>query len=134
VILLDTHVIHWSAVDDLRLGPKSRALIEATADGDRLLSVASLWEMGVHIRRKRLRPPLQTTLEQLCRGLLQNGYRSIAIDAAVVLKAEGLMQLHEDPADRFIVATAVLTGATLLTSDRKILRWPGRLDRLDAET
>jgi hypothetical protein len=35
-------------------------------------------------------------------------------------------------ADRLIVASAQEVGATLLTTDQKILDWPGRLDRRDA--
>ena len=40
--------------------------------------------------------------------------------------------LFADPADRFIVATAMATGATLVTADHRILRWPGTLNRHDA--
>ena len=32
---------------------------------------------------------------------------------------------HNEPADRFIVATALVGGHTLLTTDREILAWPG---------
>ena len=38
---------------------------------------------------------------------------------------------HNDPADRFIVATALVGGHTLLTTDREILAWPGDLQRVD---
>ncbi len=42
-----------------------------------------------------------------------------------------LKDFHADPADRLITAVAVNAGLTLITSDRKILDWPGVLARLD---
>ena len=47
---------------------------------------------------------------------------------AVMLGREGF---HNDPADRFIVATALVGGHTLLTTDREILAWRGDLQRVD---
>ncbi|WP_420613817.1 PIN domain-containing protein [Candidatus Spongiisocius sp.] len=47
---------------------------------------------------------------------------------AVALEREGF---HRDPADRFIVATALLGGHTLLTTDREIITWPGELHCVD---
>jgi PIN domain nuclease of toxin-antitoxin system len=40
--------------------------------------------------------------------------------------------LHGDPADRLIVATAIVHGATLMTADRALLRWRHPLPRQDA--
>ena len=44
---------------------------------------------------------------------------------------DSLQDIHGDPADRLIVATA-LEGHRLVTADRGILAWPGRLSRLPA--
>ncbi len=40
--------------------------------------------------------------------------------------------MHGDPIDRIIVATALAHDAVLLTADRPILEWSGRLRRQDA--
>ncbi|HEX2162965.1 MAG TPA: PIN domain nuclease, partial [Thermoanaerobaculia bacterium] len=50
----------------------------------------------------------------------------------VAVAATQLDGFHADPADRFIVATAQATAATLVTADSRILDWPGRLKRHDA--
>ena len=63
--------------------------------------------------------------------MLNEGLVEIAIDGGIALRAGSLRDLHGDPADRIIVATA-LTGHQLVTAGRRILDWPGRLDRLDA--
>ena len=38
----------------------------------------------------------------------------------------------DDPADRLIVATALTLGASLATSDARLLAWKGSLARIDA--
>jgi PIN domain nuclease of toxin-antitoxin system len=43
-----------------------------------------------------------------------------------------LSRLHDDPADRFIVATALTHGATLMTADERLLAWPHAMERHDA--
>jgi PIN domain nuclease of toxin-antitoxin system len=46
----------------------------------------------------------------------------------------GWEEFHADPADRFIVATALALGATLVTADQAILGWSGPLRRQSAGT
>ena len=64
-------------------------------------------------------------------GLLQQGLIEIPVDGVVASRAGLLPDMHGDPADRLIVATA-LDGYRLVTADRLILDWPGHLSRLDA--
>ena len=63
--------------------------------------------------------------------LLRDGLVEIPADGDIALLANELKDFHGDPADRIIVATA-LGGHTLITADRRILSWGGRLCRLDA--
>ena len=51
---------------------------------------------------------------------------------AIGIEAVSLVDLHGDPADRMIVATARLHGARLVTADHKLLDWSGSISRLDA--
>lgn len=55
----------------------------------------------------------------------------IPVDGDIGIRAVSLPDLHSDPADRLIVATA-LDGHRLVTADQRMLAWPGRLDRLTA--
>jgi PIN domain nuclease of toxin-antitoxin system len=64
------------------------------------------------------------------RILLPQGYVEIPVSGEIVTIVGSLPSMHGDPADRIIVATA-LEGHQLITSDRKILAWPGQLPRLD---
>ena len=64
-------------------------------------------------------------------ALIQEGLVEIAVDGEIGIRSVNLKNLPADPADRIIVATA-LAGHQLVTSDGKILRWPGPLSRIDA--
>ena len=64
--------------------------------------------------------------------LLNLGLREIPVSGEIGIAAVQLDQLHGDPADRIIVATALLREATLMTADRKLLEWSGQLERYDA--
>lgn len=58
---------------------------------------------------------------------LKAGLEEIPLDGAHALAASALEAFHADPADRFIVATALARDATLVTADQAILAWPGPL-------
>ncbi len=51
---------------------------------------------------------------------------------SIAIAAGELARMHGDPADRLIIATASLAGATLMTADARILRWKHALPRHDA--
>ena len=63
--------------------------------------------------------------------LLRDGLIEIPVDGAIAARAGLLSDMHGDPADRIIVATAQ-AGHRLLTADDRILRWGGGLDCVDA--
>ena len=60
-----------------------------------------------------------------------DGLAEIPVDGDIAIRANELTGLHADPADRLIVATA-LGGHRLVTADKRILSWSGRLSRVDA--
>ena len=66
------------------------------------------------------------------RELLDRGLGEYPVDGEVAVTAVELPDLHADPADRMIAATAQLLGATLVTADSRLLQWSGALDRHDA--
>ena len=63
--------------------------------------------------------------------LIAQGLAEIPIDGNITVRAGLLPDMHGDPADRLIVATA-LEGHELITADERILGWPGTLSRMDA--
>lgn len=63
---------------------------------------------------------------------LRAGLIEIPLDGRIALLASRLESLHRDPADRFIVATAIDRRTSLVTADGGILGWSGELARIDA--
>ena len=131
LILIDTHALIWLDQDDTALGRGSRELADAALeDGTLAVSAISFWEIALLALKKRIAISLDVRRWRL--DLLGSGLVEIPIDGEIGLAAAHLDDLHGDPADRFILATAQANGATLLTADRKLLDWPGQLARHDA--
>jgi PIN domain nuclease of toxin-antitoxin system len=61
------------------------------------------------------------------------GVRELPLSAELAIRASELEYLSGDPVDRFIVATALVEQAVLLTADALILSWAGPLRRQDAQ-
>ena len=70
-------------------------------------------------------------LELWRRVQLEQGMVEIPMDGKTGMRAADLTGFHPDPADRLIVATA-LEGHRLITADKRILGWSGKLDRMAA--
>jgi hypothetical protein len=97
----------------------------------RRLNIVLVGNRGL-AERGRLR--LDQRLDRLRRAVLELGIVEHAASAAIAMEALALAGLPRDPIDRFIVATARTTGAVLVTSNAKILAWPGKLERIDAQS
>jgi PIN domain nuclease of toxin-antitoxin system len=131
VILLDTHVAIWLANEDAALGAGSRDLILAAREQSELaISAISFWEVALLFARGRVE--LREAPSRLRTNLLETGVVELSLSGDTAVLAVELTGLHSDPADRFIVATAITHSATLLTADHKILDWPHPLRRRNA--
>ena len=126
--MLDTHALLWMDRNDPMLGPQTRELIENNWRSDVVaVSAISFWETALLADRGRIVLPVPAEAWRL--DLLQAGLREIPVDGRIALLATRLERLHRDPADRFIVATSLQLGATLVTADSEILGWAGNLPR-----
>ena len=121
-VLLDTRVLIWWLNDRTRLSPRQRDVVEAaTGDAPVHVSDISLWEVAMlqSLGRIRLALPLREWLDKAVAPPL---VRRQGISPAVAAEVASLPDsFHRDPADRILVATARVLGATLLTQDRRIL-------------
>ena len=121
-LLLDTHLLLWSAGKPELLSTEARALIEAL-DNELFFSSASLSE--VVIKRGLGRDDFKVDARLLRRGLLDNGYSELPIGSEHVVAIENLPAIHKDPFDRILVAQAQVEGITLLTADPTLAKYPG---------
>ena len=119
--LLDTHILLWWHGDRGRLSREQQDVIAAAGTDSPLeVSDISLWEVAMLYSsgRIRLTIPLREWLDKAIAAPL---VRRHGISPAVVAELASLPEsFHRDPADRILVATARVLGATLLTRDRRI--------------
>ena len=133
MILLDTHAALWFTTDSELLGKKSRRITDrALKDSQLAVSAISFWEIALLVAKRRLRRiDLATEMRRLVLG---GGVIELPLTGEIAILAGELENLHADPADRFIAATAIAHNATLVTADDRLLRWRHPVRRQNAET
>lgn len=133
MVLLDTHAIMWIAANAPQLGSQASVLaLRAVADERLAASAFSFWELALLAKKGRLN--LGRPANAFRQFVLDQGIREIPLTGAIGIAAVELPDLHADPADRIIVATALAYDATLITADERILNWNGPLETHDART
>lgn len=120
-LLLDTCALIWSAMGGDQ--PKLRQHLRAAYEGavQIWISPISAWEIGqlAALRRITLARPALSWFEQV---VAQSGARLAELGPKVLMAASDLPdELHRDPADRILIATAREYGMRVVTRDRKIL-------------
>lgn len=126
-LLLDTQVLLWAAGQPKRLPAAARRLLTDVRH-ELWFSAASLWEVTIKAQLGRADFVIEPRV--LRRGLLENGYRELAVTSAHAVQVEGLPDLHRDPFDRLLVAQAQCEGITLITSDAIVARYPGPIRKI----
>ena len=118
-LLLDTRIILWSAADSERLPPGF--LNELTsADAELWFSPISVWEILILAEKKRIR--LKGDRIKAVRRMFQEiPAREAALSREVAMQSRLVDLPHQDPADRFLAATALVYGLTLATADKRII-------------
>jgi PIN domain nuclease of toxin-antitoxin system len=119
--LIDTYLLLWAAGQSARLSPVARSLI-ADPDNELLFSAASLWEIA--IKAGLGRPDFRIDATRFRHGLLNNGYRELAITGEHAVAVMGLPMIHKDPFDRLLLAQSKVEDVTLLTSDPIMTQYP----------
>jgi PIN domain nuclease of toxin-antitoxin system len=126
-LLLDTHLLLWSAAMPKKLPAAARRLID-DPDHELIFSAASLWEVA--IKNQLGREDFHVEPRVLRRALLDNGYDELVITSEHAVATDTLPPLHKDPFDRLLVAQAQTEGITLLTSDAVLAGYPGPVRKL----
>lgn len=122
MILLDTHVLVRYMHDEGKLGKRTLSIIErAVANDELFVSAISFWEVATLVAKGRLE--LDTTPAAFRDLAVRNGVREQVLDGEIATLAGELPAAHGDPADRMLVATAILRGLTLMTADAVLLDW-----------
>lgn len=116
VLVLDTHAaLWWSFFPEKLSGAAATALEQAET---LVFPAIVFWETALLVRKRRLE--LDLTPASWLRGLKSSPRTKVMpLTAKIALRADQLV-MHDDPADRFIVASALRADAPLVTKDAAI--------------
>ncbi|MEG4515912.1 MULTISPECIES: type II toxin-antitoxin system VapC family toxin [unclassified Microcoleus] len=114
-LLLDPHTFIWYVTDNPRLSANVKLLIE-DENNEKLVSIASIWEMAIKHSIGRLNfslPFMEFVRQQLSVsniGLLEINLNHIEVAASLPLH-------HRDPFDRLIIAQSMAEQIPVLSVD-----------------
>jgi PIN domain nuclease of toxin-antitoxin system len=120
VILLDTHSWVWIAAQSEKLSRKALdAYYRARETQAVYISAISVWEVFLLSKKGRIHLPDSPAL-LLANTEQDDAVSIVPIDARIARRAVELPDIHRDPADRMILATAQEMGARLISKDERL--------------
>jgi PIN domain nuclease of toxin-antitoxin system len=122
-LLLDTHIWIWSHLEPDRLAPAVADALRSP-ENELFLSPMSVWEFLLLAERGRIRvdgDPGVWVETAWSRAPIQEA----PLTRAVARRSRLVRVATQDPADRFIAATAEVFELTLVTDDRHLLKGRG---------
>ena len=117
MILFDTQALVWYIEGNRRLGSQAKKTIERERAGDgALICPISIWEAAMLVDKRKL--VLSRAVRDWFDAVLATpGFLLSDMTVAIGADAGGLPgDIHGDPADRLIIATARSLGCPLLTA------------------
>jgi PIN domain nuclease of toxin-antitoxin system len=124
VIVLDTHVWLWWLSNPEKLSKGAAKRIEReTSDGRICISSISVWETAMLVAKGRLELSIDLN-DWLAISESLPFVEFIPVSNRIALQSVHLQELHNDPADRIIIATAIELSASVVSADNKIIAYP----------
>lgn len=119
-LLLDTHIFLWSLLEPSHLTTRVATELENPLN-ELWMSPIVVWEVLLLAERGRvtLEPDAPTWIRRAC---LAAPFRDAPVNQEVAIQSRSVDLAHQDPADRFLGATALVYDLTLVTADERLLR------------
>ena len=116
MIILDTHVLIWLETGPDQIPSSIQEMIKLELEVG--IPSISLWEIAMLVQKNRidLGMPIYDWFEKI---LEKQKFRLLPLSPAVAIQS-GTLDMHGDPADRLIVASALIYRSPLVTADRLI--------------
>lgn len=123
-LLLDTHVLVWMLEGSDRISDAVRAELKESANQDQLLvSAITPWEIALLDAKGRVKLTREVG-DWIEAALGLPGIHLEPLSPAIAVASTRLPgDIHGDPADRILVATARHVDATLVTADQQLLNY-----------
>ncbi len=123
MLILDTHIWVWWLTENSRLKDEAISFLNEKAKKDEIvISIMNVWELEILVRKEKLY--LNTTFEKwVQKSVSLQTFQIIPLTLPIILGQKLLPKnFHEDPADKLITSTAIVSGYELATLDRRIIQ------------
>jgi len=120
MMLLDTCALLWLAHDQSKISPDTLSRIESAPAV--YISAISGFEIGLKCRSRKLTLP-RAPGDWIREVVEHHNLSIIDLDVETCVRATALPQIHRDPCDRFIIATALAKGIPVVTGDRRFSQY-----------
>jgi PIN domain nuclease of toxin-antitoxin system len=118
--LLDTHILIWSLKDPAKLPVPIKTALDDEKN-ELWLSPISVWEMLLLAEKGRAKFRTNNPGKWLRNALTSLPIKEAPITHEVAIRSREIDLPHQDPADRFILATALVFDLVLMTVDQKLI-------------
>ena len=120
-LLLDTCALIWLAEDG---GELSGEAISSINDSHFVYTSAiSAWEISLLCSKKQLKFSMPPE-EWFNKFTISQNIQPIDISPSIAFLSNNLPWYHKDPADRFIISTAITHNLTIVSTDIKLEKYP----------
>jgi PIN domain nuclease of toxin-antitoxin system len=122
-LLLDTHIWIWNDLEPQKLSSQVAQEL-ANYSNELWLSPVSIWELVLLVEKKRLalRQEFHLWVSESAQNL---DLKEASLTWEVAQELRFTMLGYNDPADRFLAATAKAYDMTLVTADQRLFKVPG---------
>jgi len=116
-LLLDTHIFLWSLLEPRRLTKRLTSRLEDPSS-EVWISPITLWETFILAEKRRviLNPYPATWIRNVQATL---PFREAPLNNEVAIQSRVVDLPHQDPADRFLAATALVYDLIFVTADER---------------
>ena len=124
-LLLDTHVFLWLLHNEGGLSASFLKAVEHQQEKgqDILVSAITIWEIGILAEKKRIHLEMDC-MEWVEKALAAPSIQLVPLTPKISIQSSRLPgNIHGDPADRILIATAHESNAVLVTCDKNILSY-----------
>ncbi|HKL20189.1 MAG TPA: type II toxin-antitoxin system VapC family toxin [Tichowtungia sp.] len=122
MLLLDTHTFIWLSSMPDQLPDRVLKMIEKDLEGLFISSITAV-EIGLLSRAGKINT-YGSAEKFISKNLKRFGIHEIPVDVEIGLASTQLPQIHRDPFDRILIATAQKHKMTILTKDQTIPTYP----------
>lgn len=123
-LLLDTHVWLWALTGNSKLTKEfAQSFDKILGTHGIFVSPMSVWEIGMLVEKKRIEIDMDV-LDWVNQALEEAGLQLSPVTPRIAIQSTRLPgNVHGDPVDRLLIATAHEENAVLVTCDEKILEY-----------